>query len=469
MRPLAVLSCLLVLAASARAGEGVEIRVDAEGRRQKIAGFGGTVGWIYPQEKKLDEVADLLFTDLGASILRVSALSMNGDATDEGSPERVNDDANPEHINWRGFQFEPCEDEQARIAAAARKRGVRTLVAASWSPPGWMKTGGSRKWGGGLRRGMDAELAELWSAYLLWMRGKRKLEVTALSIQNEPEVPRPYPTAEFSAEELDRAARALVARARREKLKPRLLYPEVSQLGRLRPYLRAASRETMSAVGAISVHGYSLSVNYYEIERYRRMWRETRALVAPYRKPLWMTEFSNYSGALSGQDQGSWREALAWARHVHLALAEGECSAVLFWGLYFDKKGEALVYAKENKAEEYEITPKFYTSKNWFRFVRPGAVRLRCTPREGALECSAFWHGKRRELTVVVINPGDKEVLASLRTDGLGIPERAAMHRTSRTEKCVELDPRRQQVDARRLLFPAESVTTLLFTYGKQP
>ncbi|MHC4917477.1 MAG: glycoside hydrolase [Planctomycetota bacterium] len=468
MRTCALL-LLALIAAAARAGEPLVVRVDAKERRQKIAGFGGTVGWIYPKEEKLEEVADLLFTDLGASILRLSALSKNGDATDEDSPERVNDNDDPNRINWRGFDFEPCEDEQARIAAAARKRGLRTVVAASWSPPGWMKTNGSRKLGGNLRKGMDAELAELWTAYLLWMRRKRKLGFAALSIQNEPEVPRPYPTADFSAEELDRAARALIARARAEKVEARLLYPEVSQLGRLKPYLEGASRETLAATGAISVHCYSLSVNYYQIDRYRGMWRETRRLVKPYRKPLWMTEFSNYAGAFSGQDQGSWREALAWARHLHVALVEGECSAVLFWGLYFDKKGEALVYAKENKAEKYEITPKFYTSKNYYRFVRPGAVRLGCTPTEGKLECSAFWHPRSRELAVVVINPGEGEVLASVRVDGLGIPERTAMHRTSRAEKCAELDPRRQQVDSRRLRFPAESVTTLLFGYGKRP
>ena len=60
--------------------------------------------------------------------------------------------------------------------------------------------------------------------------------------------------------------------------------------------------------------------------------------------------------------------ALAWARHVHLALVEGECSAVLFWGLYFDKKGEALLYAEKSKAGKYEITPKFYTpsARSWW-------------------------------------------------------------------------------------------------------
>jgi glucuronoarabinoxylan endo-1,4-beta-xylanase len=187
--------------------------------------------------------------------------------------------------------------------------------------------------------------------------------------------------------------------------------------------------------------------------------------VATTGKPLWMTEFSNYSGAFSGRRAGTWEEALAWARHMHLALVEGECSAVLFWGLYFDKKGEALVYAKENKAEKYEITPKFYTSKNYFRFVRPGAVRVACSPSEGRLECSAFWHDERRELVVVVINPGKAEHHAALSVKGLAAPDRVEMHRTSAAEKCLKLDPERERSGDSGLRFPAESVTTLVFGY----
>jgi O-glycosyl hydrolase len=457
---------LALLAGAARAGETVLVRIDVGGRRQTVAGFGGTVGWIYPREEQLEKVADLLFTDLGVSILRLSALSKNGDETDEGSPEHVNDDREASRITWRGFDFAACEDQQARIAAAAARRGVRAFVAASWSPPGWMKTNGKRTNGGSLLPGMESELAELWTAYLLWMRRERGVTVSALSLQNEPEVPRSYPTALFSPRELDRSARALLARAAREKLSPRLLYPEVSQLGRLEEYLEAASRETLAATGAISVHGYSLAVDYYDLEAYRRMWTDVRKLVAPYRKPLWMTEFSNYSGAFSGRKQGTWEEALAWARHVHLALVEGECSAVFFWGLYFDKKGEALIYAEKDGAEKYEVTPKFYTAKNYFRFVRPGAVRVACSPAKGSLECSAFWHPAERTLTAVIVNPGDAEVLVSFRVEGLRAPKWTSMHRSSRGEDCLALDPERERVDRSRLRFPAGSVTTMVFGYG---
>ena len=42
------------------------------------------------------------------------------------------------------------------------------------------------------------------------------------------------------------------------------------------------------------------------------------------------------------------------------------------------------------------------------------------------------------------------------------------MYRTSEKEKCVKLEVEREKVDKRRLRFPPESVTTLVFSYGKK-
>jgi glucuronoarabinoxylan endo-1,4-beta-xylanase len=446
--------------------QAVTITIDGNKKRQTIAGFGGTVGWIYPPKEKLPEVADLLFKDLGVSILRLSALTKNGDPTDEGSPEPENDNADPKVIDWKRFDFEGCEAEQVAMARAAVERGLKTVVAASWSPPGWMKENKSRRWGGALRPGMEIELGELWAAYLVWMK-KQGVEVSAVAIQNEPEVRWSYPTADFTPESLDKTARAVAARIRAEKGAPpvKLLYPEVSQLGRTKPYLEAASRGTLAETGAVSVHAYNLSVDYYDLDSYRKLWREARPMFAKLGKPLWLTEFSNSTGAFSGKEQGSWAEALAWARHMHLALVEGECSAVLFWGLYFDKKGEALIYAEKNKAENYEITPKFYTSKHFYKFIRPGAVRLECSPTEGILEASAFWHPERKELVCVIINHGNERRLGNFAWRGLpGKPARVGLHRTSEKEKGVELDAAFEMVDG-KFAFNAQSVTTVVFSY----
>ncbi len=463
-----VIACLAGCSSLPIAAETVRIEINPGKKSQGIDGFGGTIGWIYPPKEQRQKVADLLFKDLGVSILRLSALSRNNDTDDEGSPEQVNDNDTAARINWEGFDFPACEGQQLALALLAAKHGVKDFVAASWSPPGWMKTNNSRCNGGHLQEGMNAEFAELWSAYLLWMK-RGKISVKALSLQNEPAVPRFYPTAEFSPEELNKLAEAVLSRTRKEGYKAKLLYPEVSQLERMQRYLQAASLATLAGVRALSLHAYDLSVDYYDIGAYRQKWRQVRKVVAPYNKTLWMTEFSNYSGALSGRNPGSWPEALAWARHLHLALVEGRCSAVLFWGLYFDKKGEALIYARDSRATKFEITPKFYTSKNFFRFIRPGAVRVECSAGNSPLEVSAFWHQQRREYVAVLINPGRRQRQASLVIKGQLQPVSLDIYRTSKEEKCSKLPPgAKKKIGNRYLLsFPAESVTTLVFKQGR--
>ena len=73
--------------------------------------------------------------------------------------------------------------------------------------------------------------------------------------------------------------------------------------------------------------------------------------------------------------KGSYEEALVWAQKMHSALVDGDCEVVCYWSLFFDKKGEALIYCPKSEARNYEITPKYYTSMNFFRFIRPGMIR----------------------------------------------------------------------------------------------
>lgn len=418
-RRVAALAALLLAAVAAlvgrpaapgRGGSGAWT-FDARDTRQEIAGFGGTIGWIYPDASIRERVADLLFTDLGASILRVRAICRNDDPGDEGSLEPANDDADPLHVRWEAFDFRGCEEEQALLAGAAARRGVRAFVAAAWSPPGWMKESGSRKMGGGLKPGMEEEFAELWAAYLLGMRDRYGIEFTHLTILNEPDVvPRPYATCHVEPEALGRLAEAVARRLDREGLPAALLGPDVSYASSFARYVPAFLRGGAAArrAPALSTHLYSLEGRgFYDLAGARGAWGEIAAAAGAAGRPLWMTEYANYSGDWSGEDPGSGREALAWAHHVHLALTDGGCSAVLHWGLFFDKREESLLYAARSHAASFEITPKYHTAKAWFRHVRPGMVRVEGRrPRGAPAEVlpTAFVGPEGLDWTVVAVN-----------------------------------------------------------------
>jgi len=397
-------------------------RVGSEARDQTLAGCGGPRGWVYPPQSIREEVADLLFDDLGVSLLRVRALGRNDDPTgDEGALEQENDNDDPLTFRWAGFDFAGCEEEQARLCQAARRRGVRLFVAAAWSPPGWMKDNASRVNGGAVKEDCYEEFAELWAAYLIGMRKRYDVEFTHLTLLNEPDViPRPYPCCVMDAEPLARLAGVVARRLEREKLSTRLLGPDTS-----RPYnfVRYAERQLAEPAAAarsreLSTHLYRLDRDFYAVEENRADWQEIAACAERAGRPVWLTEFSNYAGAFSGGEPASAREALAWAHHLHLALTAGNCAAVCYWGLFFDKPEESLLYARTSHATEYVITPKYHTTKQYFRFVRPGMVRLGVTPpREASPDVlvSAFAAPRGRNWSVVAVNLSQEERRLDLR------------------------------------------------------
>lgn len=141
---------------------------------------------------------------------------------------------------------------------------------------------------------------------------------------------------------------------------------------------------------------------------------------------------------------------MVWAQRMHWALAEGNCEVVCWWALFFDKKGEALIYCAKSEDPAYEITPKFYTSMNWFRFVRPGMVRCSVRPADPDLLVTAFRDTADR-CVIVIVNPADKPIATALPA---GAWQR---YETTAARKCERIE---WQGGAAQL--PAQSVTTFV-------
>ncbi len=403
------------------------IFVNWDETHQTIQGFGGTMGWIHPGPKIRDEVFDLLFTRLGASVLRIRALG--GEGGDEQSLETVNDNDDPNIFNWSRFPVASTEAKNAAIIRAAVARGVKTVIAASWSPPGWMKDSGKRAGGGCLKPGPSilAEYAELWAAYVIGMKREFRIDVPCVSIQNEPDLTYYYPTCRFEPDSYAKAMSSVEKRFRRERLKTLVVGPDTCRIHNLPQYVGEMEKLKVSPRTPILTHLYDLSVPFHRVERDPGRWREARELAHRYKRPLWLIETANYLSY--GVEPASYEEAIAWAQKIHHALVSGDCEVVCYWSLFFDKKGEALVYCPETGADEYEITPKFYTSMNYYRFVRPGMVRCTASSADGKVLVSAF-KSQDGARVVVAVNP-------TLRTKCVSLPGSWERHVTSLDKNCV--------------------------------
>jgi O-glycosyl hydrolase len=289
-----------------------------------------------------------------------------------------------------------------------------------------MKDTGRRAGGGTLKEDMPEELAEAWAAYVIGMRREFEVDIRLLSIQNEPDLTYYYPTCGFTPQLYARTVRAVQARLDRENLRVRVLGPDVCRIYNLPRYLEQMEREGydmgdahLDAHLAVSrrgealgdvikgrarkpllTHLYDLAIPYGDVAQDAKRWREARKLARRSGRALWFTETANYVSY--GVEEGSFEEAIIWARKIHHALADGDCEVVCYWSLFFDKIGEALVYCPQNGSNEYAITPKFYTSMNYFRFVRPGMTRVRAASSDPDLLVTAYAGGDSR--VVVIVN-----------------------------------------------------------------
>jgi len=427
-----------------KSARGTPILVDWGATHQKIVGFGGTMGWIHPHPERSKEVFDLLFSKLGASVLRIQALG--GEGGDEESLEPENDNDDPDTFDWEKLPIAVTEAKNAAIIKAALERGVQTVIPVTWSPPGWMKTTGMRAGGGELMPELIDEYAETWAAYVIGMKREFDVDIRLVSIQNEPDLTYYYPTCRWEPGIYARTVAAVQARMKREKLDVQVLTPDTCRIYNLPRYLDALNAAGIGRGSPILTHLYDLSIPYERVDKDAERWRAARELAVKYGRPLWLMETANYLS--HGIEPASYEEALVWAQKIHWALVEGHCEMVCWWALFFDKKGESLIYCRESECEEFEITPKFYTSMNYFKFVRPGMVRCEAAGADGVL-ASAF-RGSDGRRVIVLVNTRDD-------AHEVRLPDAREWKRFETTEKknCEQA-----KWNGRKAVLPARSVTT---------
>jgi O-glycosyl hydrolase len=318
-----------------------------------------------------------------------------------------------------------------------------------------MKTTGTRAHGGTLREESLDEYAELWAAYVMGMRRQFEIGIKTISIQNEPDLTFYYPTCGFTPDLYAKAIKAVEARLRKEKLDVRVLGPDTCRIYNMPRYVEAMQKLKVTPGTPILTHLYDLSIPYERVDKDPERWRRARQFSDGVKRPLWLMETANYLSY--GARTGSYAEALIWAEKIHHALVEGDCEVVCYWALFFDKLGEALVYCGKSEDRKYVITPKFYTSMNYYRFVRPGMIRCTAACSDGSILVSAFKSRGKGESprAIVFVNPHRKNRAVLPAADPGGTWKRYV---TTESLKCrLEGEVRPGET----VLLPSESVTTL--------
>jgi len=214
-----------------------------------------------------------------------------------------------------------------------------------------------------------------------------------------------------------------------------------------------ANKTASANLDVLAVHGYSDGVAASSGSQLAKMWtNHTEQFTKPMNKQAWMTETSGYSETWekSNDKPGAFNLAM----DIHSALFYGNASAWVWW-----QGSQSGAIGGFNLMNGIITGKKYSVSKQFYRYIRPGAVRVKSVSNNPEFFVTAYKHPEKGTNTIVIINSGteDKAVILS----GTNLPATFKMYRTnSATENCLfisEIHPGKSS----RFKVPSKTIVTL--------
>ena len=168
-----------------------------------------------------------------------------------------------------------------------------------------------------------------------------------------------------------------------------------------------------------------------------------------------MTETSGYVDtwtASKAKDGTSLPGAVDLAYSMFAALYYGHLSAWVWW-----QGSEMKGISQYNLMAGTEaLSKRYYVSKQFFRFIRPGAKMVKTKSTDNSVLAVAFEHSGMKSFTMILINSSAQR--KSIKLMGTNVPSSFTMYTTSATENCVN----EGTVDAASVVLKPNTVNTLV-------
>ena len=413
------------------------ITIDCSKTHQVIHGFGTFSNDVAPE---------VYGGDLGASAMRVGLIANQIEARNDNSDPNV---LNRGALNYQAFDFDHYR--------ALKEAGVETFILTVWSPPAWMKTNLSLNYQGpGSERNCDNtanrldyyqydEFAESMVAAVRMFEEEAGITLTAVGVQNEPAFHEPYPSAILDARRFVELIKVVGKRFEREGIKARLFMPEqvFSQVTSMRAYIDALNgdREAENYCDIVATHGYDPTGTKGaspEFPAWTRMWERAQRGTVP--KEMWMTE--TYPGFRG------WQSAFAYGLYLYGSLEYGNIGLWTSWSI----EGQLINQGRPNAA--------FYVCSQFYRHIRPGAVRVASASTDGTVLATSYVNDERHggKLVSILINNADRARAVRVDVRGRAAAAGWAVSRTDQVSRQADAGTAGR---GELVLLPARSVTTI--------
>jgi O-glycosyl hydrolase len=203
-------------------------------------------------------------------------------------------------------------------------------------------------------------------------------------------------------------------------------------------------------VDILAVHGYSDGVAPTSGSTLGHLWASHKSHFAdPMGKRQWMTETSGYEDSWTANPG-----AFSLALDMMSGLNNGNISAWVWWQ-GSESPGSASVgpFALMNGAVKGK---KYYVSKQFFRYIRPGAVRVGAASSNSSVFVSAYRHAAQGTQTIVLANTST--AAQTVTVGGAGLPASFTVYRTSATDNAANVGT---YASGSGLTLPGRSIVTL--------
>lgn len=411
-----------------RAGS-VGISVDKNTTYQTIDGFGAhgamNVWWgngPFYKQAFLDRIID----DMGLTIIR-----------NEYYPKIEEPNQWPKQIPYL----------KALKAKAESSGEPLKFIATFWTPPGQMKDNKSTKKGGHLQPDYYDDLGEYAVAAIQDYKDIG-IDLYAISLQNEPAFKEPYNSCVYTREEyrdMIKIAGPIIKKAfpntkifGAEHMLWALEWPDISFEGALIEDKLAAEQIDIWACHGYGNDGKTPSPDSKESHQ----WAAACKNLSSTGKPLWMTETSGY--------KEDWSNAVQLAQSIYASLKFGKISAWVWWQISERGLGRYVLMDLGKPGKRY------YVSKNYYRYIRPGAEMVDVKVDDEGILVTAFTHAAQKTMTLVAINTNKEPKNITL--SGAGLPAKFTLYRTSDSENCADLGA---VPSSETISLPPRTVTTL--------
>lgn len=400
---------------------------------QTITGFGGHD----PRDQ-----ANLVNNDLGATV------------------ERIWLDPAFKSSSSASYNFDAACSPSRSVILQEKANGVTVFIATPWSPPGWMKVSGSINGGDPSTNVLRSDMYNTYADYLVEFAKQFKsqigIDLYAISMQNEPRFDEPYPSCIYTPAQMRDLIKLVGPKLKTAGLKTTILCAEdMGSYAINTPWIQTILGDTVARkyVGVWAVHGYIDGVSADGGSA--PGWSSLASYVAQYNLPLWMTETSGY--------YNNWTDAMKLGQAIHLALRYGKISAWFWWRTVI-ATSEASYW--EDEALVIGSTPNktYYASKNYYKYIRPGAKQIESSCTDADILPTAFIHGSDKRLTVVLINKSSSS--KNLKITGDKLPSTFSLYTSSSADNFAS----KGTMNTNSFTLSPNSINTLVFTStNKQP